>query len=281
MQRLTWIGFGDVAQHTVPLLTDDFHVAAVKRTPVRLPNRVTLVQGDAKSKDFLFAHLRDFLPTHIVISLSPREYSEAGYVEAYLKPVQNLVACLTELEQTPRILFVSSTSVYEQLSGEWVDETAETKPQGHSGRVMLQCEETLEAYTGQSLVARASGIYGPGRRRLLQQIESGQVSLNSNYTNRIHAEDLAGAIVHLIQQPTQENHDTFIITDSTPTPQFEVMLWLAGAMKVQLPESLPISNAPSARGGNKRLSNRKLLATGFKFRYPSYQDGYQALLSQR
>jgi nucleoside-diphosphate-sugar epimerase len=99
------------------------------------------------------------------------------------------------------------------------------------------------------------------------------------YTNRIHRDDAAAALGHLAALPQAER--TVIGVDSEPALACEVISWLA--RRLELPVPPPAQGAtPGARAarGSKRCRNARLLATGFRFRYPTYREGYGALLAE-
>lgn len=97
----------------------------------------------------------------------------------------------------------------------------------------------------------------------------------SVWTNRIHRDDAAAFVVFLIRQVMhgQPIYDCYLVTDSCPVPQHEVLHWLAERMGRDVGKMQPL--APS---GGKRLSNARMLQTGFQLRYPDYQAGYAGLI---
>jgi dTDP-4-dehydrorhamnose reductase len=96
----------------------------------------------------------------------------------------------------------------------------------------------------------------------------------NSWTNRIHRDDAAAFIVFLTSQvlTSQLIETCYIVTDSNPVSQFEVLCWIAEKMNIKTEIIVP------AIQGGKRLSNCRLLATGFKLQYPDYRAGYSALL---
>jgi nucleoside-diphosphate-sugar epimerase len=179
---------------------------------------------------------------------------------------------LEKAGQRPRFLFVSSTSVYGQDKGEWVDEESTTNPNRFSGRLMLQGEGLVRDYSGESSAIRFGGIYGPGRHRLIELVRAGQ-SCQSDpllYTNRIHRDDCVGALVHLLYLDSLAS--IYVGVDSYPAPQCEIMGWLAQKLKAPAPNEI----AGSSMG--KQCRNRRLLETGYRLLYPTFREGYEAVL---
>lgn len=216
--------------------------------------------------------------THILFCAAPNVRTELEYRNVYLSGLQNLV----QRAQNPcleRILFVSSTAVYGDHGNEWVDENTPVHPQHFNGRVLLESEQWLTEFGRlhgiKTLSLRLSGIYGPGRMSLLEKLRLGQAGAPStpqHWANRIHVEDAANAIVHLMHYP--QPLDTYVITDSTPLPLRQLYETLAKYVGGPVP---PETHAPSMVG-SKRLSNARLRASGFTFKWPDSRDGYASMI---
>jgi nucleoside-diphosphate-sugar epimerase len=224
--------------------------------------------------------LRDVPETDVAFYLvSADARTEDAYRAAYVTGVSNLVERLTRQAAPPRLLlYVSSTAVYGQQHGEWVDETSPTEPLDFTGRLLLEGEAVVHDAPFPSGVLRLGGIYGPGRVSLIARVRSGAARSTGRFTNRIQRDDAAGALAHLAA--LSEPPPCTIGVDSAPVPDAEVLAWLAERLDVPAP---PAAEAP-ARGRsatNKRCSNARLLASGFRFRYPTYREGYEALLGGR
>jgi nucleoside-diphosphate-sugar epimerase len=213
----------------------------------------------------------------IVISMTPAERSDAGYEQAYVQTCRNLVAGLKRHQQQPRlVLFVSSTAVYGQNDGSWVDESSPTQPESFSGNRLLEAEQVIQESGFAHSCVRFSGIYGPGRNRLIEQVKQQRASASPHYTNRIHADDCAGVLAHLIElQHKQDLAPVYLATDSSPTPMVEVVSWIAEQLGIR---DFLASDAVNERG-NKRISNQRLLASGYSFRYPDFRAGYASLIN--
>ena len=206
------------------------------------------------------------------------ERSDAAYRRAYVEGLARLLERLARMEPPPRLLFTSSTAVYGQQAGEWVDESSPTQPTDFAGQRLLEGEALVRTAPLPGSVLRLGGIYGPGRSSLIERARAGARG-TPGYTNRIHRDDAAAALLPLAALPRAE--DVVIGVDSEPARTCEVLAWLAE--RLGLPASSPTSEAaPSARAvrGSKRCRNARLLATGFRFRYPTYREGYAALLAE-
>lgn len=218
---------------------------------------------------------------YIIYTLAADRMDETAYRLAYLEGVEVMLQNLTRQKTAlRRIFFISSTGVYAQDQGETVDETSVTNPAHFSGRLMLEGEEALHQSPWPATVLRFSGIYGPGRDRLIRQVRAGDFPAATplKYSNRIHADDGARALVHLMErdQAGLPVDDLYLVSDCEPAPMQEVLGWLAHQMGLQAKPGDQVSD----RGGNKRISSQRLRSTNFQLRYPSYREGYASVLHQ-
>jgi nucleoside-diphosphate-sugar epimerase len=128
-------------------------------------------------------------------------------------------------------------------------------------------------------VVRFGGIYGPRRTSLIDRVRTGRAVYRRRppqYTNRIHRDDCAGALRHLLRLESLEK--LYLGVDSDPADEETVLNWLAGAMGAPTPRAAGRGEGRAVRG-NKRCRNDRLLASGYAFRYPSFREGYTALLA--
>ena len=254
-------------------------VVGWRRSPAKLPSAIEGVAADLSAPG---------LPpvpadtTAVVIAVAADSPSEEAYRASY---VDGLTHVLDALErdgvQPGRVLFVSSTAVYGDAGGGWVDERTPAAPGGFSGRVLLEAEQLIQArFSGTATTAtslRLGGIYGPGRTRLIDQVRNGSADIPEDvrYTNRIHRDDAAAAIVHLATMAARPEA-TYVGVDNDPADLGTVLRFLATEMGLTEP---PAGDAGPARGGNKRCRNSLLLSTGFTFTYPTFREGYRAVLA--
>ena len=170
---------------------------------------------------------------------------------------------------TPRLIFVSSTAVYAQDAGEWVTETTPAAPPAFNGRVLLAAERELDAHAG-GLVLRLSGLYGPGREALLRKARAGEAN-RPQWTNRIHVDDAAAALAHLLALPTPQR--LHLGNDDRPALESEVQAW------VREHEGLPPVDAVAAPVSGRRVANTRLRASGWAPMHPDFRSGYAPLLA--
>jgi nucleoside-diphosphate-sugar epimerase len=273
--RVVIAGCGDVGTEVGLRLAAAGHsVVGVRRSPERLPPAIIGVRGDLAA-----GHL-DELPDDValvVYAAAPADGSEAAYLATYLAGPRHLLDALARVRARPRrLLFVSSTAVYGVDDGSWVDEDTPTSPGSVTGEVLVAAEQAVLERAPEPAVVRLSGIYGPGRTRLLDRVREGPAVAPDPpvYANRIHRDDAAGALVHLLTR-SEEPASCYVGSDYAPAALGEVMGWLAGQLDVPPPPTGPVERS---RGGNKRCRNDRLVATGFAFTFPTYREGYAAVL---
>ncbi len=207
----------------------------------------------------------------LVHCLAPATRDEAAYRAVYVDALRHV---LDAVPGARRLVFVSSTAVYGDHGGARVDESAECRPREFNGRVLLEAEGLARSCGRDALVLRLGGLYGPGREMLLRRVRSGEplpVSEPPLYSNRIHVEDAAAAVTHLIARTAT---GCFNLVDDCNAPQYEVLDWLAD--RLQLPRLARVEGPVPAE--NKRVDNGRLRETGFRFDYPDFRVGYDALL---
>jgi len=214
----------------------------------------------------------------VVVAIAAGNPDPAVYRAAYVTGLANLLDALEDAGVTPRrFLMVSSTAVYDVNDASTVDEHTPATPGPGTDSILLEAEELLRSRIPAAVVLRLGGIYGPGRERLIDQVREGRATVGERHrlTNRVHRDDAAGMIVHLLCRAKAPDQ-LYLGVDSTPVPAAEVLAFVAGELGLPVPE---IVETGSRRGGDKRVSNQRLLETGFSFTYPSYREGYRAVLA--
>ena len=191
-----------------------------------------------------------------------------SYRRVYLEGARNLL-----VELRPRtFLYTSSTSVYAQTGGEWVDEESAAEPAHETGKILRETEELVRQSGG--LVVRLAGIYGPGRCALLRKFLSGEARIDEGdqrYLNQAHRDDIAAALLHLVTKPNESQ--IFNVTDDQPLTQRQYYECLAGELNRPLPPAATRSGERKRGASNKRVSNRKLRALGWEPKFPTFQVG--------
>ncbi|PHY06553.1 MAG: NAD(P)-dependent oxidoreductase [Alcaligenaceae bacterium] len=216
--------------------------------------------------------------THVLYTAAPNARTEADYRAVYRDGLKRLLQTVAS-PALQRVLFVSSTAVYGDHGAQWIDEDTPTAPKSFNGRVLLETEQWLHSQSAQfeTLSLRLSGIYGPGRSYLLDRLRTGRATApaaESHWVNRIHIEDAAAAVLHLLNLPNPQ--PVYLVTDSTPLPMRVLYDALAKLVGGPVP---PVGLAP-ASVGSKRLSNARLSSSGFTFKWPDSREGHAALISK-
>ena len=281
MARIVIAGCGDVGSAAGSLLAQAGHeVIGLRRQLGHSVDGVQMVAADLCDEQALRA-----LPgkvDQLIYVAAADEFTDQAYQRAYVLGLQTLLRALSD-SPLQRLLFVSSTSVYAQNDGAWIDEHSPAQAKSFSGQRLLQAEMIAGSSGVASCVVRFGGIYGPGRTRLIEQVRAGAVCYEDppQWTNRIHRDDSAGVLRHLTQ--VEDSQPLYIGVDSEPATQCEVMQWLAQRMQVPAPvcasrSSMNNTTTRRRRGGNKRCNSQRLVASGYQFLYPSFKQGYSALL---
>lgn len=273
MAKVLIAGCGDVGGRLASRLADAGHeVYGLRRSVFSLAG-VNALCGDVTKPDSL-----NFPPRldYVFVILSPDEPGSEAYRRVYLEGTRHLLQALAG-QSLRRIFWVSSTSVYGQDDGSWVDEDSPSEPDSATARVLLESEALLDHCAWPSTVVRFAGIYGPGRLRLLRWVEAGRPVQAEPvlWTNRIHVEDCAGLLSFLFVQDVSGTPlaSRYIGTDDQPAPQQEVLDWLAATLG--LPH-VAGEIRPDA-GSNKRLSNQRISALGYSLQFPGYREGYRSV----
>lgn len=275
-------GCGDVGSRLATQLLDfGWEVHGLRRNVARLPDGVIGVAGDLFNKDCP-ATWPIGAVDYLVYCAAATDHDEAGYRAAYIQGLQHVLEWLNDYGQAPkRLVFVSSSSVYGQQNGEWVDETSSAVAAGYSGQVMLEAEQLALNSGFPASVVRLTGIYGPGREWLLTQVRRGYrvVTEPPLYGNRIHVDDAAGLMAFLLEADHRDValDDVYIGVDDAPAPLADVVAWLREYLGV----TEWADDASVRRTGSKRCSNARAKALGWTPKYPSFREGYAAILEGR
>jgi len=301
MPRTLIIGCGYVGHALGLRLAEQGHkVTGTRRNPpsgvvASCPDRATLAteglqSGSPPNGDFTYAPADVLDPESLsaldgnydycVYAVSAGGFSDEAYRDAYVTGVKNTLACLEASSPSlVRFVFVGSSGVFHQNDGEIVTEESPTEPTRFSGRRLLEGEAAVHACPLPSTVVRLSGIYGPGRTRLIDQIRSGEAQCmrgSKAVLNHIHRDDCAGAIAHVLQLDNPAS--LYLGTDCEPVLKNHALVWLADRLGVAPPPEVEGDGSAPKRGGHRFYDNARLLDTGYAFQYPTYREGYGALI---
>ena len=221
--------------------------------------------------------------THLLVSVPP---DAAG--DPVLATHGQAIAAIKGLSW---VGYLSTTGVYGDRGGAWVDEAAALRPTGERGRRRLAAEEGwLDLWRSNGVPAhifRAAGIYGPGRSAFdaLRSGTARRIDKPGQVFSRIHVDDLANVLVASIKRPRPGA--IYNVCDDDPSPPGAVVAHAAVLLGAPAPPLVPIEAAglsPMARSfydDNKRVSNRLIKAElGVSLRYPDYRTGLAAILAE-
>ncbi len=221
-------------------------------------------------------------------------HGEASPHRVYVEGLCNVLA--SPAGESDCIVQISSTGVYGDHAGGWIDESSPTRPVRPSAKALFEAENALRSSRpGQgSLVLRLAGIYGPGRIPLLRNLQqaTGLSGFAQAVINLIHIEDAVSAVLLTSNRASQPN--IYNVADGNPVTRFAFYAELARLLDLPYPKfegsssdgnggcSGSATGAAASRGtGHKMVSNAKIrLELGFACRYPSYKEGLRAIFQE-
>ena len=205
---------------------------------------------------------------------------------------RNLIASFAHSGHPRRLLYMSTTGVYGDCRGEWVDESWPTRPTLERSLRRLDAEERLRDWSraqgSELIVLRVSGIYGPGRLPL-ERLRRGLPLVRPQeapYSNRVHVDDLVAICVAAMERAP--DGAIFNVSDGHPSTMTDYFLQLAEAAGLPAPPLITMAEASAHlsegmmgyMSESRRLSNRKLREElGVEFRYPTLAEGLREALS--
>ncbi|MBA6244722.1 MULTISPECIES: SDR family oxidoreductase [Psychrobacter] len=273
-QNLLIIGQGDIGLPVTNKLGQDGYcvtgLARSEREYYDLVDSADFLQANALT--LTAEQLQAF--THIAIIVTPDEYSTSGYHDSYLAISQHLATLADKLTSLVRVVFISSTGIYGQDSGEWIDEdTVPITPEREASKVILQAEQALQQGFGdKAIIIRPSGIYG--RERLMRLRKAREPNKDpvpaEHWSNRIMDRDLVNIIAKVLTIETPK--PVYLATDYRPVTTFELGVWLSE----QVGETPPtIDNTKTSVTGKRLHSNIPLAWLD----YADWQTGYRDILN--
>ena len=238
-------------------------IAATGVTPVVWPDEVPEAMARAD---------------HLLTSVAPRDGAEP-VLDAFRAEIE------TNAHRYAWVGYLSTTGVYGDRDGDWVDEDSPLDPSTGRGRDRVAAEAGWQAIPGLPLhIFRLAGIYGPGRGPFakVREGKARRIVKEGQVFSRIHVEDIAGVLMASIARP--DPGAVYNVCDDDPAPPQDVIAYAAALLDLPVPPAVPFDEAdlsPMARSfysESKRVRNDRMKALGYKLRYPSYRDGLPALL---
>lgn len=247
--------------------------------PYAVPSEVEIISFEKSVVEDYFSDT-----THLLICTPPNEIQGCPALHYF----RDLI--VSKKKQLRWIGYLSSTGVYGDHQGAWVDEKSPCRPNTERTQIRLSAEQSwLSLYEQAQLpiiIFRLSGIYGP-KRNALARLTAGKntsIKKEAHYISRIHVDDICTALYNSLRSPMPGH--IFNLADDHPCPSYEVDLYAAHCLAIEPPKLLPFDSAslsPMAQSfyqSNKRVNNSKLKQYLVKqLKYPSYEDGLQGMLN--
>ena len=221
--------------------------------------------------------------THVLVTLPPERSGRDPALE-HLGPI---------LHQLPLqwLGYLSTTGVYGDCGGAWVDETAPCLTTLGRSQARRIAEQGWQASGLPVQIFRLPAIYGPHRSpfKALGAGESRLIHKQGQVFSRVHVDDIVGALLHCLEQPADGRPAVVNVVDNCPCPSSETLGFAAHLLGCKLPpaerfEAIAESMSPMALSfwaDNRRASNSLLCeGLGYQLRYPSYREGYRACLAE-
>ncbi|MFT4948618.1 MAG: nucleoside-diphosphate-sugar epimerase [Natronomonas sp.] len=288
MTRVVVLGCGYVGLELCRQL--DAEVVGVRRSDAGIQAieaaGATAVQADLTDADALEA-VPD--PDAVIFAASSGGRGAETAREVYVEGQRTALEHFAERPDPPgRYVYTSSTGVYGDHGGDWVDETTTLSPVTEKTEVLVEAEAVaLEGASERGIdgsVARFGGLYGPDRYRLQRYVEG---PVTEGYLNMVHRDDAAGAVRFLLEADAARG-EVVVVVDDEPVEKWGFADWLAeqcgepAPPKRTVEERLEGDVSETARRRlttSKRCSNATLRGLGYDFRYPTYREGYRAAIA--
>jgi nucleoside-diphosphate-sugar epimerase len=208
-----------------------------------------------------------------------------GYRRSYVKGMRSVLTWARDRGSAGALVYTGSTSVYPQNGGVHVDETAPAEDAGERAGILLEAERLLCESSGAArrwFVLRLAGIYGPGRHHLLEQVRSGEIAGRGDYhLNLIHRDDICAAIWAAFSAAKNIPSGVFNVADDSAATKRDIVDWLAEQLQLPAPRFTG-ARAQGRRAGDvpDRIIDNGLVKRqlGWSPRYPSFREGYGAIL---
>ena len=210
----------------------------------------------------------------VVVTLTADGRDAAAYERTYLGALRGLRRALPS-DAAPRVVLVSSTGVLGGADGEVVTEATPPDPQRATAHVLLAAEELAAELFPDLVIVRPAGIYGPGRTSLIERVRTGEPVTHRRVTNRIHRDDLVTVLATVLDAP--EPPRLLHAVDHDAARLGDVVTHLAGRLGVPV----PADNSPAGDGPLGKIIDGALvhsLVPRSRWRYPTFREGYDALL---
>lgn len=213
--------------------------------------------------------------SRVLIAVGHDSKSSASRFETYVLGLQRV---LPRIPLSADLVYVSSTGVFHQDGGVWVDETSSTRPTSEGGAAHLAAEQTLWRYRrggeGKTVVLRMAGLYGPGRvPRLAHVASGGEMAVPDGYLNLIYRSDALKAILRAWEHP--QPSPLYVVSDGCPVDRREFYREVARVW--EKPEPQFVTGGSGRSEGSKRVWSARALRDLLRpLDQPTYREGLRA-----
>jgi nucleoside-diphosphate-sugar epimerase len=269
------VGCGDLGSRIGLRLAERGHrVLALRRDAAKVPAPLTGLSVDLTTD---VPALPDLSLRFLVVALTARPRTEDAYRATYVDGMRRaLDAVATTGELPERAVLVSSTGVHgEPQDGSPVTEDTPPAPADGPARMLLEAEQLFHERLPHGTVLRCSGLYAGDSTRLVDRVREGADPDPGRWTNRIHRDDAAAAVVHLLTR-TGAPDPVYLGNDDEPALLGDVAREVARLLGEDPPPAADAATDVTPHG--KRISNARLRASGWTPAYPTYREGYAARL---
>jgi len=289
--RVAILGCGYVGTELGRQLADSHDVVGVRRSEsgIEAIERAGFegVRADVTDRDAL-ADVPD--ADAVVFAASSGGRGVAAAREVYVEGQRTALAAFGSRDDPPdRYIYTSSTGVYGDHGGDWVDEETPLEPTTKKTELLVEAERVaLEAAPAHGIdgsVARFAGLYGPDRYRLERYLDGPVVE---GHLNMVHRDDAAGSVAFLLEEELAREA-VAVVVDDEPVSRWTFADWLAAECGREEPPKETVSErldddlSEAARRRlltDKRCSNDRLRALGYEFTYPTFREGYRAAIEE-
>ena len=254
--HILFIGYGKTSSRVAKQLFQQNHqITTVSRSP-KSDDFAQHITQDIDQLD-----LSQIDPVDAVyVLLAPSRNSALSSIEAYQQTyVDSVQPIVNALKNYPikRIVVVSSTRVYGKNSGEIINDDSVILPKDEQGRLLLKMEQLWQqVYPTQCVIVRPTGIYGASTARMVKLAETTKIYPNIHWSNRIHIDDLASFLAHLLHVEHPEK--SYICSNNKPQPLHEMIL------KIQRELGLPELVLENEEETGKRIFVERMAGSGFE-----------------
>lgn len=285
--RVAILGCGYVGLELGRQLSDSHEVIGVRRSDAGL-DAIREAGLEAVRADVTDPATLEEIPDvdAVVFAATTGGRDAAAARRVYVEGQRRAVEHFGDRDRSPdRYVYTSSTGVYGDHGGDWVDEETPLEPAAERTQVLAKAESVARERARQTgltpTVARLAGLYGPDRYRLERYL-TGPVT--EGYLNLVHRDDAAGAVAHCLEADVARG-EVVLVVDDEPVDRWTLADWLAAECGEPAPDKETLesrladdtlSEGPRRRlRAGKRCSNDKLRGLGYEFRFPTFREGYR------